>query len=203
METSVPCAKDSLFPRIGLAGSLFLMSRNPLLPKRREWSRMVNLPSRFVNMEISRKHEQALLSRTIVEGSAAFDGATISNAHLARDIASSMKTDPSLVVIKRIRNTFGRREAVFSAVVYSDAKAKASYEIKTKKMKEADIKAQKEAAEAAKANPKEAATPVSSSPSTPPSTPPSTSQNSLPLSPSPNSSPSSLPQTSSTSPEAG
>lgn len=100
-------------------------------------------------MEIVQKHEQPLLSRTWLTGSVAFDSVTPSNKSLANDIASSLKVDASLVVLKKISTAYGKKEASWSAVVYSNAKAKNTYEVKTKKIKEIEAKAAKDAAESA------------------------------------------------------
>lgn len=100
-------------------------------------------------MEIKQKIDQPLLSRTIVNGTVAFDGATPSNDKIAKDIASSMKVDASLVVMKKIQSDFGRSCATFNAVVYKDAKVKSSVEVKTKRQKDAEAKAAAEAKKAA------------------------------------------------------
>lgn len=105
-------------------------------------------------MEIKEKLDQPLLLRTWVSGTVAFDGATPSNDKMSKDIASALKTEASLVVMKSIKTGFGKRQAVFSAAVYKDAAAKARAEVKTKRQKEAEAKAAadaKKAAEEAKA----------------------------------------------------
>lgn len=107
-------------------------------------------------MEITKRFEQPLLSRTCLNGTLAFDGATPSNHSLVNDIASSLKTTPSLVVVKKITTLFGKMEAYFSAVVYKDESSLHRYEVKTKKVKEAEAKAAKEAAEEAAKGPAEA-----------------------------------------------
>lgn len=96
-------------------------------------------------MEITKKHDQPLLSRMIVSGSVAFDGATSSNDKLSKDIASSLKIDSSLVVMKSIRTLFGKNIATFEAAVYKDNQAREQIEVKTKKQKEAEAKAAIEA----------------------------------------------------------
>lgn len=107
-------------------------------------------------MELKQKIEQPLLSRTLVNGHVAFDGATPSNDKLAKDIASSVKSDPSLVVMKHVYSGFGKKEADFMAVVYKDVAARDRFEVKTKKAKDAEKKAQADA-KAAAAAPKEEA----------------------------------------------
>lgn len=99
-------------------------------------------------MEIKQQREQPLLSRTCLNGTLAFEGATPSNHSLTNDIASSLKTKPSLVVVKNITTFFGKMEASFSAIVYKDESSLHRYEVKTKRMKDAEAKAVKEAAEA-------------------------------------------------------
>jgi len=100
-------------------------------------------------MEIKHKLDQPLLSRTWVSGTVAFDGATPSNDKMAKDIASSLKTEVSLIVMKSIRTGFGKNQATFEAAVYKDAAAKERAEVKTKRQKEAIAKATAEAKKAA------------------------------------------------------
>ena len=100
-------------------------------------------------MELKEKIEQPLLSRTWVNGEVSFEGPTPSNDKLSKDIASAMKSDISLVVMKSIRTVFGLRKASFSAAVYKDAAALAHAEVKTKRQRDAQAKSLAEAKKAA------------------------------------------------------
>ncbi len=111
-----------------------------------------------MNLEITQQGKQPLLSRTEITGKITFQGATPSNEDLKKTIATKLKVDESLVVIKHIYTEFGSQEANIEAFAYDDKKVMAVLEKKAKKQKEKEAKA----AEKAKEAPKEEKTPQDS-----------------------------------------
>ncbi|MBD3304193.1 hypothetical protein GF343_03540 [Candidatus Woesearchaeota archaeon] len=121
-----------------------------------------------MKIEIKEKKENPLLSRIEVSGTVSFDGTTPSNEQVAQGIASQMKIEPSVVKMRKIRNTLGSHQADFTAFVYNskeeldriEPKPKKQLE-KEKKAAEAKKKAEEEAkpAEAPKEEKKEEAAP--------------------------------------------
>jgi len=108
-----------------------------------------------MKIEIKEKKENPLLSRTEVSGTVSFDGATPSNAQVAQGIASQIKVEPSVVKMRKIRNTLGSHQADFTAFVYKSKEELDRIEPKPKKQLEKEKKAA-EAKKAEKAKPAEA-----------------------------------------------
>ena len=70
-------------------------------------------------VKIEKTEEKPLLGRKEVSGKLTFQGkATPSNADVAKEIASELKTDEKLVVMKHIYTGFGTCEAEIEAYVY-------------------------------------------------------------------------------------
>ena len=99
--------------------------------------------------KIVSQEEEPLLSRIRVKAELFFENATPSNAEVAKQIASSLKKDESLVVIKKIATHYGEKMADVDAVVYENKEAKESIEAKTKHMRDAEKKAAEAAAKPA------------------------------------------------------
>lgn len=117
-----------------------------------------------MKIEIKEKKENQLLSRIEISGSISFDGATPSNEQVAQGIASQMKVEPSVVMMKKIRNTLGSHKADFTAFVYKSKEELDRIEPKPKKQLEKEKKAaeaKKKAEEEAKSaeTPKQEAKP--------------------------------------------
>lgn len=72
-----------------------------------------------MEIKISEKKEQPLLSRTKIRGIVGFDSVTPSRAELRQKLSSSLKVDEGGVAVTSIRTGFGERKAVFEAHVYS------------------------------------------------------------------------------------
>jgi len=106
--------------------------------------------------KIVSQEEEPLLSRIHVKAELIFENATPSNAEVAKQIASSMKKDESLVVVKKIATHYGEKQADVDAVVYENKEAKESIEAKTKHMRDAEKKAAEEAAKPAEETKEEA-----------------------------------------------
>jgi ribosomal protein S24E len=107
-----------------------------------------------MNLKIVSQEEKPLLSRTKVLAHISFDAVTPSNDEVKKQLATALKKDEKLIVVKKIATGYGYKEADVDAVVYESVEAKEKIEVKTKAMKDAE----KKAAEAAAA-PKEEAKP--------------------------------------------
>jgi len=90
-----------------------------------------------MEMSISQKTKEPLLSRMRVCGNLTFEATTPSKDELKKAIAAALKADENLVVVKKIDNAFGKRAAKFEACVYDDEKIMATVEPKPKKKAEA------------------------------------------------------------------
>jgi ribosomal protein S24E len=88
-----------------------------------------------MNLNITHKNNEPLLSRTEVKASMEFDSATPSYADITKAIASGMKTDEKLVAIRTVNNHFGSKTADVLAYVYSDEAKKQLIEPKVKAKK--------------------------------------------------------------------
>ena len=115
-------------------------------------------------VKITQKDEKPMTGRTEVKGTISFhDKATPSNETVAKDIASQLKVDGKLVVVKHIYTSFGSADASVEALVYKTEEDLKRFEPVTKAMKlkvEAAAKKVDEAnkaAEEAKAAPAEEA----------------------------------------------
>ncbi|HIH05144.1 TPA: hypothetical protein HA372_03390 [Candidatus Woesearchaeota archaeon] len=86
-----------------------------------------------MELSISQKDKEPLLSRMRVCGELAFESTTPSNAEVRKAVASSIKADEKLVVVRKVHNFFGRRKAAFEVCVYDDDKAMAAIEPAPKK----------------------------------------------------------------------
>lgn len=104
-----------------------------------------------MKVTITEKQDNALLQRLEISGNVEFEGATPSNNDVAAEIASQVKSDGSLVVVKHIYTQFSTQTAKFDAVVYATAEARAKAEMSTKHLRKKAEEAAKAAAEAKKA----------------------------------------------------
>jgi len=71
-----------------------------------------------MNVEILDKKENILLSRTEINGSVGFEGATPSKADLGKKLAEILKIDGKLIVIKNLETHYGSTKADFLAYSY-------------------------------------------------------------------------------------
>ncbi len=93
-----------------------------------------------VQINITSKKEEPLLSRTKIEGTLEFEKATPSYQEVTSVIASQIKKDEKLVVIKHIYNHFGSKKADVIAYVYADEEKKQFVEPKIKVKKDKTAK---------------------------------------------------------------
>ena len=92
-----------------------------------------------VQINVTNKKEEPLLSRTMVTANLEFEKATPSYPEVTTLLATNLKTDEKLVAIKHIYNLFGSKKAEVIAFVYSDENKRQFIEprLKVKKDKKA------------------------------------------------------------------
>ena len=100
---------------------------------------------------IKNKEQNPLLMRMDIEADLEFEGATPSNNDVATEISAQLKTDLSLVVVKRIKTTFSEQKAQVEAVAYKTKEAKDKFEVMTKHLRKTAEEEAKKKAEAAEA----------------------------------------------------
>ncbi len=89
-----------------------------------------------VQINITGKKEEPLLSRTKVTATVEFEKATPSYPEVITSLANSLKTDSKLIAIRHVYNSFGAKKAEVIAYVYSDENKKQFIEPKIKEKKE-------------------------------------------------------------------
>ena len=100
----------------------------------------------FLEIKISNKTEQPLLSRTQLDGILSFDSATPSRTEVTKKIAEAMKTDLAVVTVSSIDTDFGQKSAKVTAHIYKTKEDLAKYVSKTVQQRHAPKKS-KEATE--------------------------------------------------------
>ena len=109
-----------------------------------------------MNLKITQKTEEPLLSRTRIEGTVDFDQATPSSSEIQATISKSVGKDAKLVAIEKIQTEFGLKHATVLAFVYDSedmivkAKKEGKKQIEKKKKAEEEAKKKAEEAKAAK-----------------------------------------------------
>jgi ribosomal protein S24E len=92
-----------------------------------------------MELNITSKTEEPLLSRIMLKANVNFEKATPSYQELISLIASKAKTDEKLVAIRHVYTSFGKKDAEIIAYVYKDEAKKQFIEPKVKEKK--DVKA--------------------------------------------------------------
>ena len=95
-----------------------------------------------MEIRISDKKDEPLLSRTMINASLEFEKSTPSYKEVTTLLANNLKKDEKLIAIMHIYNHFGARKADVIAYLYQDENKKSYIEPKIKVKKE---KAKKEA----------------------------------------------------------
>ncbi len=85
-----------------------------------------------MELKILDKKDETLLSRTSIKADLTFQGVTPSKEKVQQALASLLKVDENLVVIKKIRTLFGQEKAEVIAYNYESAKALKNIEPKKK-----------------------------------------------------------------------
>jgi ribosomal protein S24E len=84
-------------------------------------------------MKITEKKENPLLSRTEVTAEITFEKATPSKNDVKKQLASELKKDESLIVVKNIHTDYGAATARLSAFIYDSKEALEKTEPRPKK----------------------------------------------------------------------
>jgi len=103
-----------------------------------------------MQVKIIEKKEQPILSRTAVKSHIIFDKSTPSSGEVKKSLASELKADENLVVVKEIYTEFGKPEADVNAYVYASKETMKKTEKKPRKQKRLETEEAKKAAEAKK-----------------------------------------------------
>lgn len=93
-----------------------------------------------MQMNITNKKEEPLLSRTMITATLEFEKATPSYPEVTSLMASQLKIDDKLVAIRHIYNSFGAKKAEVIAYVYADENKKQFIEPKAKEKKDKKAK---------------------------------------------------------------
>lgn len=101
-----------------------------------------------MNITINNTHENQLLERSDIYATVTFEGATPSTSEVTVAMATQLKKDQELIVVKHVRTQFGRMEAKVEAIVYHSSAARKKFEPVTAHMIKKATEAQKEKAEA-------------------------------------------------------
>ena len=89
-----------------------------------------------MQINITSKKEEPLLSRALIKANIEFEKATPSYPEVIGLLAAHVKTDEKLIAIRHIYNLFGSKKAEVIAYIYSDENKKRSIEPKVKEKKE-------------------------------------------------------------------
>lgn len=93
-----------------------------------------------MQLSITKKKEEPLLSRTEITAFLDFEKATPPYAEVNALLAAHLKADEKLIAIRHIYNLFGAKKAEVIAYVYSDEAKKQFIEPKIKAKKEKKAK---------------------------------------------------------------
>ena len=85
-----------------------------------------------MNLDITSKKEEPLLSRTEVNAVLDFEKATPSYKEVATLLASGLKADEKLIAVRHVYNQFGAKKARVIAYLYKDEQKKQFIEPKLK-----------------------------------------------------------------------
>jgi ribosomal protein S24E len=106
-----------------------------------------------MDLNITKKEEQPLLSRTEIIAEITFGGETPSRYDIVQAISKQLKSNPEFTLVKHIYNEFGSQKANIEAYIYKDEKVMKVLEKKIREVKEP--KKQEEKPEPKKEQPKE------------------------------------------------
>ena len=85
-----------------------------------------------MQMNVTNKKEEPLLSRTMITATLEFEKATPSYPEVAALLAGSLKKDEKLIAIRHVYNSFGSKKAEVVAYLYNDENKKQFIEPKLK-----------------------------------------------------------------------
>ncbi len=84
----------------------------------------------ILEIKISQKTEQPLLSRTVLLGTISFEAATPSRLEIRKKLSEAVKAEESLVMVTCIDTSFGEKSAKVTAHVYKTKEDAAKFESK-------------------------------------------------------------------------
>ncbi len=84
----------------------------------------------FLEIKISQKTEQPLLSRTELLGAISFEAVTPSRLEVRKKLSEAIKADESLIMVTEIRTSFGEKSAKIRAHVYKTKEEASKFESK-------------------------------------------------------------------------
>ncbi len=93
-----------------------------------------------VELKITSKEEEPLLSRTKILSEIYFDAATPTGKDVKAKLASSLNAKDKLLVVRGIYTNYGFKKADVTAYLYKDEKNMQSIEIKNKNQEEKEKK---------------------------------------------------------------
>ena len=93
-----------------------------------------------MQINVTSKKEEPLLSRTMLKASLEFEKVTPSYPEVTALLATNLKADEKLIAIRHIYNHFGDKKADITAYLYSDENRKNFIEPKLKVKKEKKAK---------------------------------------------------------------
>ena len=96
-----------------------------------------------MQLNVTSKKEEPLLSRTMVKATLDVEKATPSYNEVTSLLATQLKTDEKLIAIRHVYNSFGARKADVTAYIYNDEAKKQLIEPNLKEKKDKKAKAAK------------------------------------------------------------
>lgn len=96
-----------------------------------------------MQMNLTNKKEEPLLSRTKITARLEFEKATPSYQEITTLLATHLKAEEKLIAIRHIYNSFGNRKAEVTAYIYADEIKKQAIEPKVKEKNEKKAKEEK------------------------------------------------------------
>ena len=90
-----------------------------------------------MQLNITQKKEEPLLSRTMLKATLEFENSTPSYAEVTSLLAGNLKSDEKLIAIRHVYTSFGDKKAEVQAYVYKDEAKKQLIEPKKKEKKDA------------------------------------------------------------------
>ena len=88
-----------------------------------------------MQLNVTNKKDEPLLSRTEVSASLEFEKATPSNKEVAALLATTLKADEKLIAVRHVYGHFGDKKAKVTAYLYADEEKKNFIEPKAKEKK--------------------------------------------------------------------
>jgi len=75
-----------------------------------------------MQLEIKTQEKKPLLMREEINATATFKGATPSRAEIKKEIASKIKKEENLIIVKSIKKVYGQQQSEVEAHIYNNEK---------------------------------------------------------------------------------